>query len=134
MASGPGCWLPAPKGPIPERVRDELGARLERHARARWAERCRGVAVRFRGAYAYVDAYPLDGGWWSEAAPEAHAPTGSAPIRLCRLGFLGSVDRWAFAFYKYSDDRYEPSVVFSGSFEAAPEEAFDCAAFAYLSR
>ncbi len=56
----------------------------------------------------------------------------ATPTHLCRLGFLGNMDRWAFAFYKYSDEKYELSVGPSGSFEVTPEEAFDCAAGLYL--
>ena len=33
---------------------------------------------------------------------------------------------------KYSDMKYEPSVVASGSFVATPEQAFDCSAGVYL--
>ena len=54
------------------------------------------------------------------------------PARLCRLGYLGSIDRWQHAFFKYSDEKYELSVVASGSFEATSEEAFDCSAGVYL--
>ena len=57
----------------------------------------------------------------------------ATPLQLCRLGYLASVERWAFAFYRYSDEAYEPSVFPSGSFEGSPEEAFDCSAGVYLA-
>jgi hypothetical protein len=45
---------------------------------------------------------------------------------------MGNADLWEYAFYKYSDAKYQLSVVASGSFEATPEEAFDCSADVYL--
>lgn len=127
------AWGQASNGPIPEHVRAALQARLEQHARIVWAGRCRQVVVRFRGAYAYVDVFPIEDSRWCAVTPEEDGQIDSTPIRMCRLGYLGSVDRWAFAFYRYSDKSYEPSVAFSGAFEATPEEAFDCSAFAYLA-
>ena len=48
------------------------------------------------------------------------------------LGYLGSVDRWNYAFFKYSTEHYAPSLCASGSFVATPEQALDSAAGAYL--
>jgi hypothetical protein len=87
------------------------------------------VLIRFRGAYAYVDALPFV----REAAGERRADREETPVRLCRLGYLGDPNRWQYAFFKYSDMKYALSVLASGSFEATPEEAFDCAAGVYLS-
>ena len=66
--------------------------------------------------------------------PSSSAMIDTTPTHLCRLGYLESADRVACAFFKYSDERYEPSVVLSGSFEATPGEAFDCSAGVYLHR
>ena len=101
---------------IPLTAQWALAARLERHAATEWKEQCRAVTVRFRGSFAYVDAVGSDG----------------SPVHLCRLGYLGSRDRWEFAFYKYSSEKYERSFTLAGSFTATPEEAFDTSAFAYL--
>lgn len=79
------------------------------------------MRVRFRGTYASVEVFP-----------SGESPM-SAPIQLCRLGYLGSDERWAFAFFKYSDETYEAAVGLSGSPWVTPEEAFDCSAFAYLA-
>jgi len=117
---------------IPQGVRDALRARLEQHARNAWADRCREVAVRFRGAFAYVDAFEANPWHPPGTTPEERARIDVIPTRLCRLGYLGSLDRWEYAFYKSSDDAYEPSVVLSGSFEATPEDAFDTSAAVYL--
>jgi hypothetical protein len=88
--------------------------------------------VRFRGAFAYIDAHPserLDPPW---PGVEQVARVDAEPMRLCRLEYLGSTDMWAFAFYKCSDEAYERSIFPSGSFNGSPEEAFDCAGNVYL--
>ena len=74
--------------------------------------------VRFQGAFAYVDAFRA----------KQDDPADATPIHLCRLRWLGSVDRWEFAFFKYSTEKYERSVTMSGSFVTSPEEAFDTSA------
>jgi len=85
-----------------------------------------------RGQYAYVDAFP-SGQWYLRGTTEEErTQIDATPTRLCRLGFLGNVDRWEFFFFKYSTEKYERSFTTSGSFVATPEEAFDASAFAYL--
>jgi hypothetical protein len=120
-----------PQG-IPEHIRVPLRKRLERHARDRWEEHCRAIDVRFRGSFAYVDALQKNGWHLPDTPQETRDLIDATPTRLCRLGYLGSPDRWAFAFYKYSDEIYEPSFLPSGEFEGTPEEAFDCTAGVYL--
>ncbi len=80
---------------------------------------------------AYVDAFPLEDPHMPWTTPEQRAWIDATPTRLCRLGYLRSLDRWQYAFYKYSDEKYALSVVASGSFEATPEQVFDCAAGVY---
>lgn len=118
--------------PIPQALQHALPARLERHVRTHWKHRCREVVVRFRGAFAYVDAFPLHHQVMPGTTPEERARIEATPTRLCRLGYLGSPGRWAFAFFKYSDEKYEPSFLPSGAPVGTPEEAFDCAALVYL--
>ncbi len=77
-------------------------------------------------------AFPLHQQFMPGTTPEERAGIEATPTRLCRLGYLGRADLWEFAFFKYSDERYEPSVLPSGAFVGTPEEAFDCAAQAYL--
>jgi len=101
---------------IPPATQRVLQQRLERHAATEWKQQCRGVSIRFHGAFAYVDAIQSD----------------NTPVHLCRLGYLGSPDRWTFGFYKFSSEKYERSFTMSGSFVATPEEAFDTAGFCYL--
>jgi hypothetical protein len=77
---------------------------------------------------ARVDAFQSE----SETPSERIAGSDTIPTRLCRLGYLGDINKWQYAFFKYSDMKYALSVVASGSFEATPEEAFDCSAGVYL--
>jgi hypothetical protein len=49
------------------------------------------------------------------------------------LRYFGDEDRWAFAFFAYSSEKYELSMLPSGDFYGKPEEAFDAAAQNYLS-
>ena len=117
---------------IPQAAQHALVARLEQHVRTHWKDTCREVVVRFRGMFAYVDAFPLRHQFMPGTTPEERARIEATPTRLCRLGYLGSPGRWEFAFFKYSNEKYEPSFLPSGEFVGTPEEAFDCAAQVYL--
>ncbi len=132
MPESAKAWPGAPRGPIPKRTQDALRARLEKHARTEWMGRCRDVIIRFRGAFAYIDALAVNNWYMPGTTPEEKARIDATPTHLCRLGYLGNPHLWMYAFYKYSDDKYETSVVASGSFKATPEEAFDCSAGVYL--
>ena len=114
-------------------MRPALRGRLERHALDRWGERCRAIDVRFRGAFAYVDALAKNDWYAPGTSSESRERIERDPDHLCRLGYLGSADEWAFAFYKHSDEIYEPSLLPSGAFQGTPEEAFDCAAAVHLA-
>ena len=120
------------RGKIPETIRMGLTDRLEKHAALKWARECRGVEVRFRGVYAYVDAYPSRRDYMPWMTEEEKARLDATPVHLCRLEFWRK-DEWGFAFYKYSDEKYEVSFLPSISWTGTPEECFDCAASVYLS-
>ena len=121
-----------PKGPIPKAVREELAARLLRHVGKKWRGRVRKILLRFHGAYAYVAAVKTAKGEKTSPQVCRYIEEGEVPLHLCRLGYVASIDQWAYAFFKYSDECYAPSVVASGSFLATPEQVFDCAAGVYL--
>jgi hypothetical protein len=112
---------------IPAEVQGALRARLERHVRLNWRRSGAEIVVCFRGAFAYVGAITHQDRATSGAAGDDLASP------LFRLAFLGDVDRWTFALFKYSDENYELCLGASGSFVATPEKAFDCAARLYLS-
>ena len=100
---------------IPDRARWRLEQRLNLHRRERWPA-LRELKVRYRADYAYVTGRDHDG-----------------DLQLCRLRYAGSLDRWGFACYLASKDRYEASVLPSGAFTGTPEEALDCACGLYLN-
>jgi hypothetical protein len=92
-------------------------SRLEAHVKANWPQ-CDKFDVRTKGQFVYVLAGTVDD---EEAEP------------LCRLGYTGSVEQWAFAYFSYSNEKYEPSFLDTGSPYGSPEECFDCAAALYLA-
>ncbi len=50
-----------------------------------------GFATRFKGKVLYLDRIER-----------------GRPTSICRLTWTGSIDKWEFAIYKYSDNRYDP--------------------------
>ena len=117
--------------PIPEQVRRTIPDRLDTHASTAW-QQCSRVDVRFRGKYAYISAIETDPWIFPDATPEEEERIRQTPTKLCRLAWTGNPESWEFAFYKYSDDRYEPSITLDGSFTGSPESCFDTAAQLYL--
>ena len=73
------------------------------------------TTVRFQGSFCYIDAYEND---MSET---------DEPLHLCRIRYMGDPDRWAFQFYSYAREKYEPSPLLSGAGVGTPEEAFETA-------
>lgn len=127
-------WVRAPKGPIPESIREALKGRLLRHVSRRWKDRIGKVFLRFHGAYVYIAALERQKRNLNALRIVRYAQPDEVPVELCRLGYLGGLEEWEYAFYKYSDQRYEPSVVASGRFTATPEQCFDTSAGVYLGR
>jgi len=97
-------------------VIEKLERRLRAHASDKWPS-CKAITVRGRGAFAYVDAQGAED---EQAEP------------LCRLRYMGSIDNWEFAYFTWSRQTYEASVVDSGLPFGTPEECFDAAAFPML--
>ena len=56
----------------------------------------------------------------------------NTPTHLCRLRYFGDENKWGFAFYTYSNEKYELSVFPNGEFFGTPEEAFATSANVYL--
>jgi hypothetical protein len=99
----------------PASTKTSLQQRLSARARERWPQ-LSGVDVRFRGTFAYVTGQLPDG----DAQP------------LMRLRYGGSAARWGFAIYRASHDDYQDSILPTGLFAGAPEDALDCACGLYL--
>lgn len=122
-----------PKGPIPESIREALKDRLLRHVSRKQKDRIGKIFIRFHGAYVYIAALERQKGDWSALRIVRYADQDEVPVELCRLGYLGSLEEWEYAFYKYSDNRYALSVVASGRFTATPEQCFDTSAGVYFA-
>jgi hypothetical protein len=126
---------------IPPAVRDRTEERIRRYAEAHFAGRYTRLDIRFRGQFCYVDAYQepelVGPDWpppdWPESREEYLERMRNTPLHLCRLRYFGNEDRWSFAFYTYSSERYELSVFPSGEFFGPPEVAFAISAEVYLT-
>ncbi len=120
---------------IPKVVRDRVEQRILAYANAHYAGKFNRIAVRFRGALCYIDAYIEP----QEPQAELLKITGETrdqyferqanyATHLCRLRYFGDEEAWSFAFYTYSHERYEPCVFDNGTFLGTPEEAFQSGA------
>lgn len=125
---------------IPDAVKRRTEQRICRYAEEHFSGCYTRLEIRFRGQFCYIDAYtepePLGPNWpppdWPETREEHLERLRNTPVHLCRLRYFGSEQRWGFAFYTYSNERYELSVFPSGEFHGTPEEAFRVSAEAYL--
>lgn len=89
-------WVRAKPASIPKATQYALQARLEKHAQKHWAKQCREVVVRFRGAFAYVDAFPCEHQFMPGTTREQRERIEATPTHLCRLRYLGSDDAWEY--------------------------------------
>ena len=90
--------------------------RLRAHAETRYPGRCQQLDIRFRGPLCYVSAQLVGE---------------DVPTKLCRLRHF-EANRWSVAFFAYSSESYQPSILPNGTFFGTPEEGLDVAAI-YLS-
>lgn len=136
-----GVWVFDPNTggtKIPERVKVEVKQRIERVAEEHFKDKYTRLDVRFRGKFCYIDAYQEEQvapGWppedWPETREEYIERLRNTPTHLCRLRYFGG-DRWGFAFYTYSNEKYELSMYPDGEFFGKPEDAFLVSAAMYL--
>jgi hypothetical protein len=113
---------------VPPAVQTRLKERVERYARENLAGKYTRIEVSFRGTQAYIDLYTEPEKTFGEPDPgETHEEymerLHAAPTHLCRLGYSGSEELWQFAFYTYAHEKYEPSVLITGSPVGTPEDA-----------
>ncbi len=126
---------------IPQPVRSRVENRVNKYAEEHYAGRYTRLDVRFRGQFCYIDAYtepePLGPNWppphWPETRDEYQERLRNTPVHLGRLRYFGDEERWSFAFYTYSNEKYEPAFVRdTGDFFGTPEQCFETGAM-YLS-
>ncbi len=122
---------PTKKSPvIPPDVRIALDARIKRHAAKSWAGHYLEINISYRGLFAYISSTRnIEKFELRRSGTKTIVDT----TKLCRLKYTGNQKRWLFAFFKYSDEKYEPSYLpGTVSFSGTPEQCFDCAAGVYL--
>ena len=119
--------------PIPASVKRKTVERLETHAASKYKGLYSRLEIRFRGPLCYIEAYKEpeepDNRLLKinhETREEYLERLRNYPIHLGRIRYLGE-DRWSYAFYTYSNERYEPAT-FGGDWFGTPEEAFDIGA------
>ena len=102
-----GVWVMDPHSggnKIPEAIKRDTVARVERHAAARYAGLYTRLDIRFRGTLCYFDAY-LEPDEPSEALLKITRETAeqfvermrASPLHLCRLRYFGDEEAWILA-------------------------------------
>jgi hypothetical protein len=116
---------------IPESVKTIVTKRILAYAEKHYAGKYTKLGIRFKSQFCYIDAYtepdlpadfpPPD---FPESREECLERMRNFPMHLCRLRYFGNMESWGFAFYTYSNEKYELSVLPDGSFYGSPESAF----------
>jgi hypothetical protein len=140
--SAKGQWVFNPDAggkKIPEMVKRDVEKRIHLVAEEQFKGRYNRLEIRFRGQFCYIDAYTeprISENWppphWPETNKEYLERLRNPPVHLCRLRYFGD-ERWGFAFYTYSNEKYELSVYPNGNFIGTPEEAFLTSGMVYLN-
>jgi hypothetical protein len=123
--------LPGVQADVEKRIR----ALAEKEFKGKYTR----LEIRFKGQFCYMDAYTepaLTDRWppkdWPESREAYAERLRNTPVHLCRLRYFGD-DRWGFAFYAYSQEKYELSMYDDGQFTGSPERAFRISAKVYLN-
>ena len=131
-------WVQEPNAggvKIPPRGQERVKQRILKYAQTHYSGKYTRLDIRFRSQFCYIDAYTEP-----TVAPDFPPPNfpesreeylerlRNTPIQLCRLRYFGDEESWSFAFYSYSNNKYELSVFNNGSFYGTPEEAFESSA------
>lgn len=119
---------------IPPTVQADVEKRIRAVAEQEFKGKYTRLEIRFKAQFCYIDAYTepvvLDN-WpppeFPENREEFYERLRSTPTHLCRLRYFGG-DKWGFAFYTYSHEKYELSVYPTGDFFGKPEDAFRASA------
>jgi hypothetical protein len=135
MAKGQWVFDPDSGGvKIPDHKKREVKQRIESFAAEHYAGKYTRLEIRFRKQFCYIDAYTepnVSEGWppddWGETREEMMERLRNTPVHLCRLRYFGG-DKWGFAFYTYSNEKYTLSVFPDGNFFGIPEDAFAASA------
>lgn len=123
---------------IPDHVKREVVKRINDVAEKHFKGKYTRLDIHFKGWFCYIDAYEepeVNERWppenWPETKEEYIERLRNMPVHLCRLRYFED-DVWSYAFYTYSNEKYEICVFPDGSFYGKPEDAFISAANMYL--
>jgi hypothetical protein len=140
--SARGQWVFDPDSggkKILETIKRDIEKRIHAVANEQLSGRYKRLDIRFRGQFCYIDSYTepqISENWpppdWPETKEEYLERMRNTPVHLCRLRYFGD-DQWGFAFYTYSNEKYELSVYPNGQFIGTPEEVFLTSAMIYLN-
>jgi hypothetical protein len=79
------------KDSIPESVKEKVDAIVNNFNKKVIKDRNCYYTTRYKGNWLYLDRVE-----YGKRGP------------ICRLKYTGDMDKWEFAIYKYSDERYDP--------------------------
>jgi len=120
---------------LPKNIQERTRKRILTYANLHYSGKFISLDIRFRGQFCYIDAYvepyiPPDfpPPNFPETREEYTERLRNNPIHLGRLRYFGNEDAWSYAFYKYSDMKYELCVLDNGKFYGTPEEGFKAGA------
>jgi hypothetical protein len=98
---------------IPPRMHEKLKRKITDHATKKYSGKFESVNVRFRNQFCYIEAIKVDD---------------KIPTKLCRLRYFSGRDQFSVAFYAYSTESYQPSLMENGEWFGSVEQGFDVGA------
>ncbi len=78
--------------PVPDAIKAQVADRIAAFNREVLQDLPVSYRPRFQGAFLYLERCDYE-----------------QVRRICRLEYIGTLDHWQFAIYKYSDERYDPA-------------------------
>lgn len=124
---------------IPDTVKYDIEKRIKNIAEENFKGKYTRLDIRFHGQFCYIDAFiepVVDENWNAEVLRETREEhierLRNSPLHLCRLRYFGE-DKWGFAVYTYSNEKYELATYPDGDFFGRPEDAFQASAVLYLN-
>jgi len=124
---------------VPPKIQADVEKRIRAVAEKEFNGKYTRLEIKFKKQFCYIDAYtePVVQENWPpdnefETRAQYYERLRSFPTHLCRLRYFSN-DSWGFAFYTYSNEKYELSTYDDGQFTGKPEDAFLISANAYLN-
>jgi hypothetical protein len=122
---------------IPDLVRIDVEKRINDVAEQQLKGKFVRLELSFKGRFCYIDAFTepdVDENWNEEIMQKTRVEhierLQNTPLHLCRLRYFDK-DKWGFAWYNYSIEKYELATYPDGEFFGKPEDAFLASAAFY---